>query len=100
SPLRPIAPNAICLGGFKSGYEMPSMAAELSAIEIKRLKHPGRGRNVTVAVGGVPGLLMQLTPTGGKTWLLRCRVGDRRREIGLGGYPEVTLAMARDRARE
>lgn len=48
----------------------------------------------------MPGLLLQITPTGGKTWLLRCRVGERRREIGLGGYPEVSLAAARDRARE
>ncbi|MFD2814404.1 tyrosine-type recombinase/integrase [Paracoccus aerius] len=31
---------------------------------------------------------------------MRVVVGNRRREIGLGGYPEVTLAVARDRARE
>src|SRR5687768_9569757 len=79
---------------------MPKVAAELSAIDVKRLRHPGRGLNTTVAVGGVSGLLMQLTPGGGKTWLLRTLVGGKRREIGLGGYPDVTLAQARERARE
>lgn len=67
---------------------------------MKRLKHPGRGRNACFAVGGVAGLLLQITPTEGRTWLLRVAVGDRRREIGLGGYPEVSLAQARERARE
>ena len=79
---------------------MPKIARELSAIEIKRLSFPGGNSNVTVAVGGVSGLLMQLMPSGSKTWLLRTKVGDKRREIGLGGYPSVTLSQARDRARE
>lgn len=79
---------------------MPRIARELSALEVKRLKHPGAGRNVTFNVGGVAGLVLQITPNGGRTWLLRVQVGAKRREIGLGGFPEVTLAMARDRARE
>lgn len=80
---------------------MPTMAAEVSAIELKRLKHPGGGRgNVTFAVGGVSGLMLQIVPTGGKSWILRTIVGERRRHIGLGGYPDVTLAQARERARE
>lgn len=52
------------------------------------------------AVGGVPGLYMQLLPKGGKTWVLRTKVGAKMRDIGLGGYPEVSLAAARDRARD
>ena len=79
---------------------MPRVAEELGALEVKRLVHPGKGHNATFAVGGVTGLLLQITPNGGRTWLLRVRVGERRREIGLGGYPDVTLAQARDRARE
>ena len=43
---------------------------------------------------------MQITPNGGRTWLLKTTVGNRRREIGLGGFPDVTLAQARERARE
>lgn len=79
---------------------MPKVSKELSAIEVKRLQHPGRGRNVLFPVGGVSGLHLQITPNGGRTWLLRVQVGNKRREIGLGGYPDVTLATARDRARE
>ena len=79
---------------------MPRVASELSALEVKRLKHPGKGRNVTFAVGGVSGLYLQVTPNNGRAWLLRAKVGDTRREIGLGGYPDVTFSMARDRARE
>ncbi len=79
---------------------MPKVATELTALDVKRIRHPGKGRNVTFSVGGVSGLMLQVTPNDAKTWLLRCRIGIKRREIGLGGYPDVTLAMARDRARE
>lgn len=78
---------------------MPKVAPELSSIEVKRLKHPGGTLNAMIAIGGVPGLYMQLLPSGGKTWVLRTTVGDKRRDIGLGGYPEVGLADARNRAR-
>jgi hypothetical protein len=79
---------------------MPKLARELSPIQLKRLEHPGHGHNATFAVGGVAGLLLQITPNGGRTWILRAQVGDKRREMGLGGYPDVTLAQARERARE
>ncbi|MDQ2065082.1 integrase arm-type DNA-binding domain-containing protein [Xinfangfangia sp. CPCC 101601] len=79
---------------------MPRVAKELTALDVKRLGHPGTAGNATFAVGGVSGLLLQITPNGGRTWLLRVTVGDKRRELGLGGYPDVTLAQARDRARE
>jgi integrase len=74
---------------------MPRIAKELSALEVSRLKSPGMH-----AVGGVPGLHLQVVPSGGRTWVLRFMVGERRREMGLGGYPAVTLAQAKDRARE
>ncbi|MBL3569398.1 site-specific integrase [Rhodovulum sp. BSW8] len=79
---------------------MPRKAKELSALDVKRLEHPGRGRNAVFAVGGVSGLMMQVAPTGAKSWILRATVGAKRRDIGLGGYPDVTLAQARERARE
>jgi integrase len=79
---------------------MPRKAKELSPIEVKRLEHPGHTNNATFAVGGIDGLLMQITPTGARSWLLRCNVGDKRRHMGLGGFPDVTLAGARERARE
>lgn len=79
---------------------MPKMAAELSAIDVKRLSHPGGKRNVLFSVGGVPGLHLQVTPTNGRSWLLRAMIGQARRDIGLGGFPGVTLAGAREKARE
>lgn len=79
---------------------MPKRAKELSALEVRRLEHSGQGRNVTFAVGGQAGLLLQITPSGAKSWVLRAVVGDLRREIGLGPFPDVTVAQARERARE
>ncbi|AWC21797.1 Prophage CP4-57 integrase [Aminobacter sp. MSH1] len=55
---------------------------------------------MTFAVGNVAGLLLQATPSGARTWILRVLVGGKRREIGLGGYPDVTLADAVRIARE
>ncbi len=72
----------------------------MSAIDVKRLAHPGGKRNVLYSVGGVPGLHLQLTPKDGRSWVLRAKVGTRRRDIGLGGFPAVTLAQAREKARE
>ncbi|MEP2892914.1 integrase arm-type DNA-binding domain-containing protein [Roseibium sp.] len=79
---------------------MPRVAKELTALDVKRLCHPGKGANKTYSAGGVPGLLMQITPNDTKTWLLRTTVGEVRKEYGLGGYPEISLAKARERARE
>ncbi|WP_370551986.1 Arm DNA-binding domain-containing protein [Haliea sp. E1-2-M8] len=49
---------------------------------------------------GVSGLHMVVTPTSAKCWTLRTMVGERRREIGLGGFPEVPLAEASNKVRE
>jgi integrase len=74
--------------------KMPKLAKELGALEVKRLTTPGLH-----FVGQVPGLALQVLPTGGRTWVLRSVVGTRRRDMGLGGYPEVGLADARTKAR-
>lgn len=73
---------------------MPKFAAELSAIEVGRLITPGYHR-----VGGVAGLILQVTETGARSWILRATVGGKRRDIGLGGFPDVTLAGAKEAAR-
>lgn len=73
---------------------MPRRARELSPIELKRLA-PG-----VHAVGGVAGLCLQVADGSGRSWLLRTMVGAKRREIGLGPYPEIGLALARQRAAE
>ena len=72
---------------------MPKRAVELSALEVGRLKSPG-----FYAVGFVAGLHLQVTPTGSRSWVLRAVVGSRRRDIGLGAFPGVTLSAARAKA--
>jgi integrase len=87
--------------GKRMGFlDMPKVALELGPLDIKRMAHGGGSGNALFAVGGVAGLYMQVTPGNGKTWILRMKVGQRRRDIGLGGYPSVTLSQARDKARE
>lgn len=79
---------------------MPRVAKELGPLDIKRAIHAGGKRNTMLPVGGVAGLYLQVTPNGGKTWVLRTALAGKRAEMGLGGFPTVTLARAREKARE
>ena len=76
---------------------MPQRASELNALAVQRLKTKGPGLHF---VGGVAGLALQVSGPSGQSWTLRISVAGRRRDMGLGAYPSVTLAMARDKARE
>lgn len=73
---------------------MPKRARELGALEVSRLRDKG-----LYAVGGVPGLHLQVADPA-RSWILRTTVGSKRRDIGLGGFPAVTLAQAREKARQ
>jgi integrase len=66
----------------------------MSALAVQRIDR----RGITF-VGGVAGLGMNVTQYGSKSWILRYQVGGKRRDMGLGGYPDVTLAAAREAAR-
>ena len=44
------------------------------------------------------GLRLVVRPSGSRSWILRYQIEGRRRDMGIGRYPETTLAMARDRA--
>jgi integrase len=74
---------------------MARKAKELGALEVNRLTAPGLH-----AVGGVAGLALQVTDRGARSWILRATVGGKRRDMGLGGFPDVTLAGAKHKARE
>lgn len=75
--------------------QLPKKAKEKSAYQVRRIKRPGLH-----AVGGVDGLLISVKASGARSWILRVKVGDRRRDLGLGSYPTVSLELARERARE
>jgi len=67
------------------------MSTKLTAAAVKSLSRPGKygdGR-------GGHGLRLIVVPTGAKCWVQRIVIKGRRREIGLGGYPLVSLAEAR-----
>ncbi len=74
---------------------MPKIAKELSPLEVSRLKTPG-----LFSVGGIPGLSLQIKASGARSWILRVKIGTKRRDMGLGPYPGVTLAQAREKARQ
>jgi integrase len=74
---------------------MPRKAKPLTALEVGRITAPGMH-----AVGTVAGLHLLVKPTGARSWILRATVGGKRRDIGLGGFPDVPLADAHRKARE
>ena len=46
------------------------------------------------------GLMLVVKPIGARSWVLRYQLNGRRHDMGLGPYPEVTLARAREKALE
>lgn len=50
--------------------------------------------------GDGDGLYLRIGPTGAKSWILRTVVHGKRRDLGLGAASLVSLAEARDKARE
>lgn len=77
---------------------MPKKVPEMTTTELNKLTNNTQ-HNTTHSVGGCPGLLIQITPTNSKSWILRTTVDGKRRPFGLGGYPGVPLSEARKIAR-
>ena len=65
----------------------------LTATKVKSITKPGTH-------GDGDGLYLSVSGAGSKSWLLRKVVDRRRREYGLGGFPDVSLAAARTKAAE
>jgi integrase len=68
------------------------MRDRLKSRQIERLQEPGR-----YADGG--NLWLQVRSASNKSWLLRYTINGRAREMGLGPFPDVGLAEAREKAR-
>ena len=80
---------------------MPKIAKPLNDLQVRRITRVGWH-----AVGGVAGLLLQVRNPAKegaqvpRSWILRVKVGDDRQPIGLGPYPQVSLAEAREQAKK
>lgn len=74
---------------------MPKIIKALTNLEVKNINKPG-----LTMVGGVSGLGLTVSESGARSWILRVKVGDKRRDIGLGNFPDVSLKDARDKAGE
>ena len=66
---------------------------KLNAAQCKTIKKPGMYRADDT-------LYLCVKPTGRKSWVQRIVVDGRRRNLGLGPYPVVSLSQARQRAFE
>jgi integrase len=89
---------------------MPKTVTEMSTLTLNEIRAAAM-----YAVGGVVGLYLQVRESESKpsteannakvqafakSWILRVTVGGKRRDIGLGSYPTVTLSEARIAARK
>ena len=67
--------------------------AKLTAAKVKNLSKPGMHGD-----GGT--LFLNFAPGGSKNWIQRITINGKRRDVGLGGFPVVSLAEARNKAFE
>ena len=66
---------------------------KLTELTVKALTKPGRH-------GDGDGLYLNIAPSGSRSWVQRIVIHRRRRDIGLGPYPAVSLDRARSIAQE
>src|ERR1700680_457223 len=64
---------------------------KLSAVEVTRAKGPA-----VLHDGG--GLYLRVSGTGAKSWVFRFQLDGKRRDMGLGPFPDISLAEARLKA--
>ncbi len=64
-----------------------------SAVAVRNMTAPGRH-----FVGET--LYLMVWPSGSKSWVQRLRIGGKRKDLGLGPYPAITLAQAREKAHD
>jgi integrase len=67
--------------------------SKLMAVQVTKAKGPA-----VLHDGG--GLYLRISPTGAKSWVFRFQLDGKRRDMGLGPYPDISLAEARRRATE
>src|SRR5438045_9085297 len=70
---------------------MTRMLGRLSAVRVQGVRERGY-------YGDGGGLYLRVAPRGAKGWIFRYGGRGRRRDMGLGGYPAISLAKARELA--
>ena len=65
----------------------------LTDVAIKNAK----AREKPYKLGDAGGLFLLVQPSGGKLWRMKYRVDGREKKLGIGVYPDVSLADARKR---
>jgi integrase len=65
----------------------------LSALQVRTVQDPGKYHD-----GGGLGLYLRVEQNGARFWVQRVTIRGKRRELGLGSPPLVTLAEAREKA--
>ena len=71
------------------------MAGKLTAAFVKSARHSGRTGRPEKHYD-VHGLFLQVLPSGSKQFVQRLVVAGKRSDYGLGGYPIISLAEARE----
>ena len=64
---------------------------KLTAAKVKTISKPGMH-------GDGAGLYLRVAAGGSINWIQRITIDGKRRDVGLGGYPTVSLARARELA--
>jgi integrase len=72
---------------------MPRLGTPLTDSAVRRAKAAEQPFNLY----DMGGLYLTVAPSSAKWWRLKYRFGGKERRIGLGAYPEVSLAEARQR---
>ena len=67
------------------------MTSKLNAAFVRTIDQPGKYHDQH-------GLILRVLPSRSKQWIWRGTVRGKRRDLGLGGYPYVSLAEARQTA--
>jgi len=70
-----------------------NVVGKLTAAKLKSLTEPGR-------YSDGDGLFLEVSPGGGRSWILRAQFGGKRRDIGLGSLKAVDLGDAREAAHQ
>src|SRR5690606_14309081 len=87
------------LGATQQALKSGPQDMALTATAVRNAK----ARAKPYKLGDSLGLFLLVQPSGGKLWRMKYRVDGREKKLGLGTYPDVSLAEARkrrDQARE